>query len=209
MKNYDISADKKYWKSYYNTHLKADKESLFASFCKQNYFKEKQSLIELGCGNGRDSLYFAKHHLKVLGIDQCENIISFLNQNSINEARFKADDFTSLKKLPCDIVYSRFTLHSITYEQQNRVIEWAKNSLNEKGLFCIETRGFLNSLYKKGEEAGPYSYIYENHFRRFQSLESLLNDLQDFHILYAAEEQNFAPTQTENDFFIRIVAEKI
>lgn len=132
--------DKNYWKNYYQKHLSdnKEKESLFASFCLENFFQEGSKLIELGCGNGRDSVYFAKHGINTLGIDQCENIIDFLNQKYKSEnLNFQSGDFTALKdvKEKFDIVYSRFTLHSINAKQEKLVFDWVKSNLRMGGGF--------------------------------------------------------------------------
>lgn len=71
--------DKSYWKQFYQKHTKSDKRSLFARFVYENYlakqnfisfvkkgFHFKQTrLLELGCGNGRDALFFAKKGLRL------------------------------------------------------------------------------------------------------------------------------------------------
>ena len=211
--------DLNYWEHYYSVRLKSEKETPFAEFCMKNFFKEGQTLIELGCGNGRDSIYFAKNHLKVTGIDQCSNIISYLKDNYENETlSFAVDDFANLEKnMKCDVVYSRFTLHSISVKEQEKVFEWAENALEEKGYFCIEARGHKNSLYKMGipVEGEKDAFIFENHFRRFLDFKEVVNDLLErkFTIIYAAEERGFAPFShggggDENDCFIRIIAQK-
>ncbi|EEO25453.1 adenylyl-sulfate kinase [Helicobacter winghamensis] len=94
MKVYETS-DKGYWHQFYANHMQIGQESYFAKFC-MKYFKSGQSLIELGCGNGRDSLYFAKNGLDVLGVDQCDNVIEFLQQYKNYSLEFQCADFTKL-----------------------------------------------------------------------------------------------------------------
>lgn len=53
--------DKKYWSEYYSTHQKPTGESTFAQFV-ESRLDDNKTLIELGCGNGRDSVFFAKQH---------------------------------------------------------------------------------------------------------------------------------------------------
>ncbi len=201
--------DRMYWEKYYTMHHKIGESSLFAKTCMKEYFKKGQTLVELGCGNGRDSVYFAHNGIQVLGIDQCQNIIDFLQQHTNANLNFQCADFTNLPaKAQYDIIYSRFTLHSITQRQQDKVILWAKESLKRDGIFAIEVRGYKNSLYKMGipVEGEKDAFIFENHYRRFLSLEDLLQQLQDFNIIYAEEKKGFAPFKEEDDYFIRVIA---
>ena len=55
--------DKRYWDEFYEVeHKEIGQPSLFAKFIFDSFLNKKESknLIEFGCGNGRDSLYFAK-----------------------------------------------------------------------------------------------------------------------------------------------------
>lgn len=203
--------DRVYWEKYYAIHHKIGESSLFAKTCMTNYFKKGQTLVELGCGNGRDSIYFAHNGIQVLGIDQCKNIIDFLQKHTNANLNFQCADFANLSvKVQYDIIYSRFTLHSITQKQQDKVILWAKESLKRGGIFAIEVRGYKNSLYKMGipVEGEKDAFIFENHYRRFLNLEDLLRQLQDFNIIYAKEEKGFAPFKEEDDYFIRVIVRK-
>lgn len=147
-----------------------------------------------------------------MGIDMCENEINLLAKNNPNIS-FKCADFTRLDSInDVDIIYSRFTLHSITKEQQERLFKWIVDNLKSNGLFCIEARGLKNSLYKKGEPVKneKNAFIYNAHFRRFLDFEILCENLAThFKILYAKEDRNFAPYKDENDYFIRIIAKRL
>ena len=43
-----------------------------------------KSILELGCGNGRDSFYFAKNGLNVTAIDASNAVIEKLQNRNIN-----------------------------------------------------------------------------------------------------------------------------
>jgi tellurite methyltransferase len=206
--------DKKYWQEYYSNKNTPQQPSLFAMFVLENLIKENESLIELGCGNGRDSLYFSRHGVNVTAIDQCENEISLLSKNnSQDNPHFRIDDFTKLEidKI-FNHVYSRFTLHSINENQENDVIIWSYNHLQKNGLLLIEARGKKNELYKLGEpvKGERDAYIYEGHYRRFIDINILKNKLLKvgFEIKFAEEKKGFAPFEKTNYNFIRIIALK-
>lgn len=206
--------DKNYWENYYKSIPIEQKPSLFAQFVLANYIKQNHSLIELGCGNGRDSVFFSENGLNVLAIDQCvEEITTLQNTLGKDNLKFKAADFTRLDKTDIfNNIYSRFTLHSISEEQENRVIDWSHNNLSENGHFFIEARGHKNELYKLGEkvEGEEHAYIYDNHYRRFVEFETLVNKLEKsgFDVLFANEDIGFAPYKNTDYTFLRVVASK-
>lgn len=208
--------DKRYWNNYYSKHRQNKQPSLFAQHIVENYVgAKKTTLIELGCGNGRDSIYFSERGLNIVALDQVDEEIIFL-QNQFSEVKnleFRSGDFTDLENDELyEIVYSRFTLHSINSTQQNRVLNWSYNQLNENGLFCIEVRGQKNELYQKGEKVADEkdAYIHDNHYRRFLEFEPFCNQLKEigFTIEYSKESKGFAPFKNTDETFIRVIAKK-
>ena len=59
-----------YWNKYYASRevLKLSAPSQFAAFVAQEA-GDAHLIIEVGCGNGRDSLFFARHGFQVVAID--------------------------------------------------------------------------------------------------------------------------------------------
>lgn len=206
--------DKNYWKKYYEMQNAPLQASLFAQFTLGNYVKEGSSLIELGCGNGRDSFLFSDHGVNVMAIDQCENEIAVLvEKNKFSNLKFICCDFTKMNGIGFfDNVYSRFTLHSITEQEENEVIKWAHEHLNKGGKFLIEARGKKNELYKLGDSVPEQSdaYIYEGHYRRFIDIDIFYNKLTaaGFKVILKEEKSGFAPFGDTNYVFMRVIASK-
>lgn len=209
--------DKNYWREYYKLHGDPTQSSLFARFVLKEHAKEDEKMIELGCGNGRDSVFFAGHGVEVTSIDQCENEISLLvEKNKFPNLKFICGNFTKLDELgPFDHVYSRFTLHSISEKEEDAVIKWAHKNLKKGGKLLIEARGKKNEFYKLGEPVPgeQNAYIYESHYRRFIDIDELKNKLTviGFKIIMAEEKAGFAPSNRPNQAnqkFIRIIASK-
>ena len=208
--------DKKYWEAFYQIQNEDLKPSLFAKTVRETYVKPTQSLIELGCGNGRDAVFFANEGVIVTAIDQCENEIEFLKMRYQHLANciFHSNDFSSLNdfETPFDIVYSRFTLHSVSEAEEQRTLQWAYKNLRAGGRLCIEVRGQKNEIYKFGEKVKGEAdaYIYNNHYRRFLNFNELCNLLVSlgFSLDFAIEEKGFAPFAGQNETFIRIIAKK-
>lgn len=207
-----MKEDKGYWDTYYGSNRLVEEPSLFAQFVLGTHVEPGDTLIELGCGNGRDSLFFAQNGVRVHAVDQSENAIALLaDKNPFPHLSAEVGDFTNLgKRDPFDHVYSRFTLHTITEEEEDRVIAWAFGHLKDGGKFLIEARGRKNELYGLGEPVPkePHAYIYENHYRRFIDIDTLQKKLkaQGFEIIFAEERPGFAPFNDSDQHFIRMIA---
>lgn len=63
----------KFWDNFYK-NFAYRKESSFAHYISKKYLKNKKKLLEIGCGNGRDSFFFSKK-LKVVAIDKSHEAI--------------------------------------------------------------------------------------------------------------------------------------
>jgi len=202
-------SDKNFWESFYSNKKGTLNPSPFAVFIMENY-AIKGSMIELGCGNGRDSLYFAEKNIKVLGIDQCNNIVSELNGMANKNARFKAGDFTNLDDLGnFDVAYSRFTLHSVDKEQASKTMAWVFNSLYAGGKFCIEVRSIHDDFCGEGEKVEKDAFI-TDHYRRFIRLDEMVVELESigFSIDYKIESTGLAKYKNEDPSVIRVIASK-
>lgn len=209
----DFDRDTLYWNQYYAQGKAVEVPSLFAQFSAEQ-MQAGRSLLELGCGNGRDSIYFYTKGLRVTAIDASDSIVSKLQSKYQNEdICFVCDDFVCSPTIfvgQYDYIYSRFSLHAINEEQENEVIENIYNALNSHGKVFIEVRSVNDDIFGKGKMVARNSYIYEGHFRRFVQMEELKNKLenQNFSIIYAEEKRDFAPFGDSNPPIIRIIAEK-
>jgi len=218
-----MKMDKEYWILYYNSKLSEERApSHFAQYIIDQFLNtirhsdgHRPRLIELGCGDGRDSIYFSNNNIEVIAVDQVSDVIESLKSENRNKDSicFRCDDFTSLNTQEMfDIVYSRFTMHSINSREQDRVLDWAYGHLSKNGLFCIEARGKNNELFKQGEkvESEDDAYIHDHHYRRFIDVKELCNQLLEcgFSVIYSAEKEGFAPYKGTNETYFRVIAKR-
>jgi SAM-dependent methyltransferase len=212
--------DKKYWDNYYKEHGK-DKDivncSTFAEFCLGRFFtKENLSIIELGSGNGRDAIYFAKHKINTIAIDQSTIAIDTEKENLDNEVNkylhpkaldFVYEDYEKYNSI--DVFYSRFTIHSITKDDEKLLLPKLYNSLNKDGLLCIEVRTTKDPLCGVGEFCGDNTYI-TDHKRRFIDSQEFLNKVLTlgFKLLYFTERNDLSIYKDDNPVLLRIILQK-
>ena len=163
----------RYWDEFYK-HAHIGEPSSFAKFARENYLHEGKSLLEIGCGNGRDAQLFGRTGLDVTAIDLSEQAIMNCKAN-IPSVNFLTGDFSELDlKREFDYVYSRFTLHAVDEEAEKRTLASAWNHLGNKGLLLVEARTILDELCGKGERISQKEWIYNGHYRRFLVPENFL-----------------------------------
>lgn len=208
-------SDKKYWTEFYDKNFNKEKlmnPTPFAEFLlNEKYVVEQDKLIELGCGNGRDAIFFSKHNVYVTAIDQCENTIAMLKKNYLMNAY--SLDFTRLDKfsLMFDVIYSRFTFHSISLEGEERLLPWIYSNLASNGKLCVEVRTLRDPIYGKGKNLGNNVWFYNGHHRRFVDAEKFIDKLINygFKTLFVQEKDGFAKMGDDNNpTVLRAILEK-
>ena len=203
-------AQTKYWDEYYKNGLAPPSPSDFAKFA-FNYMQCNKKLIDLGCGNGRDSLYFGSQGLKVTAIDASKSAIDSFDKTAPIFA--VCDDFVKTKALCCidyDYCYARWSIHAINQHQQDELLPNIYNSLNNGGSLFIEARTINDSKYGKGICISPNEYYFDNHYRRFLDPDIIKNQISDlgFDIVYFEESNSFSVLNNDNPTLIRVVATK-
>jgi len=204
-----------YWNSIYSNLKNIEKESPFATFIYNDYLSSnaEKTLIELGCGSGRDSMFFAKNKINVTAVDISKIAVDKLNKRKAPNLKAFCDDFSAplaLYERMYDYCYSRFTIHSINSLQETNTIKNAYHTLKNDGLFFIEVRSINDSIFGLGEKISHNEYIYNNHYRRFIDIDELKEKLKcfGFKIIFELEDINLAPYKDENPSIIRIIAQK-
>jgi tellurite methyltransferase len=205
--------DQSYWNDYYSKDLVPQQPSNFALFCFDEFRDHLLNIFDLGCGNGRDSFFFSKNSLNAIGIDQSEKAIKeniIKSQQSSLPCKFINDDFSvfdydafctsSLYSL-----YSRFTLHSINYKDEEILFNKIYNLRNLDVVF-IEARTINDNLYGQGSKLGLHEF-FTDHYRRFIDPEILRSKLEKkFDILYFEERTGFSKNDYEDPCLVRVVA---
>ena len=201
----------KYWNYFYEKKNSVSKPSKFAIFCQKKLKNYKGDIYDLGCGDGRDTIYFNKKKIYCHGIDRSNKAIlknrrkfNFLKQRFINK-NF-CSYFKNIKKNKFSI-YSRFSLHSINKRSETSLFKYLKGQKNLEYLF-IETRTLKDELYGVGKMVGKHEFI-STHYRRFIDPNLLKKKLRkDFKIIYFKSKKGFAKFKKEDPCVLRIIAKK-
>jgi SAM-dependent methyltransferase len=187
-------AEYEYWTNFYEKNkLPIKIPSAFCLFV-MDYFKDHKNLnvLDAGCGNGRDSYCLASKY-NVIGVDSSTCI-----PEDIINCKFSTSDFCTFDKTNFNVIYSRFTFHSITNENHKTFL----NSIKKNTYLCIETRS------DKG--ANTFRYYGDDHYRNLTNIDYLKNLLNEynFKILFIEENNNFAIYKNEDPICIRVICIK-
>lgn len=134
------------------------------------------------------------------------------DRSKLKSIKFIEDDFVSMnysKYQGVNVVYSRFTIHSIKEDSSYIVIDKVLTLLNKGGVFAIEVRSTKDPLCGIGKNVGKHEWS-TDHYRRFIESETFVKLLLDktFKLLYFTEEDNLSIYKNDNPVLIRIVLEK-
>ncbi len=206
--------DKNYWEEYYKNQSPGNYPSDFAKYCSNIYkLNDHGTIYDIGCGNGRDTIFFSSKSIPAIGVEQSENAIEQNKLKIINQKtnlKFIVGNFTnfdySLYSKSFSI-YSRFTLHAINYEEEKLFFKHIFKLKKLKNLF-IEVRTINDDLYGKGTKIGKHEYI-TSHYRRFIDPKILKSQIQDFfHIDYFEESRGFSKTDNDDPVLLRLVCRR-
>jgi len=205
------TVESSYWDHYYKSSSVQKEPSDFARFS-ITYMQPDRKLIDLGCGNGRDSIFFCTNGLKVTAIDSSRDAIEIVNTASMPIFSV-CDDFVATKALFCvdyDYCYARWSIHAINQNQQNELLPNVYRSLKIGGLFFLETRTINDNKFGKGEQLGVNEFFNDGHYRRFADPELLRRQIEDigFKIVYFNESDRFSVVGEDRPTLLRVIAKK-
>lgn len=211
------STEDEYWNQFYShAHRELEAPSSFALHVVEG-MTAGQRLFELGCGNGRDALFFASRGLRVTACDRSRVAVETLQARPdlgrfAHRPEFLVADFleldTAYQGPAPDLVYSRFTLHAVPAHVQSAALGWTRRALVPGGRLLIEVRSVKGSLYGKGEPVERDAFLHDGHYRRFVRMAELTSELTKlgFNIESASEAAGLAVYRDDDPVVIRLVA---
>lgn len=199
-----------YWNSFYKK-FSLRKPSLFARFVLQK-IKNNSFLLEVGCGNGRDTFYFLRNNIKCIAYDISKVAIN--NNRKLFKKVFYVKNIckkhNKLKKNYYDYIYARFFLHTINEIEQKYFFLNSKSMLKKNGILFIEFRTIKDNLFKKGNKISQYERI-TDHYRRFIDPPKLIKELKkqfNFKLIYHKSSTKFAIFNNQKPHVCRLILKK-
>jgi SAM-dependent methyltransferase len=209
--------DEVYWANFY-ARSEAAPPSSFAELALARA-DLPSTVIDIGCGDGRDSLAFASSGRTVLGLDRAENAVRRAAERAdelgvADRASFTACDLTDAPALrehvssalakaegPA-VFYLRFLLHAISAEAQSALLRTLSEVARPGDLLMAELR-------TDKDEALPKAF--GKHFRRFQdgpALSAALREEYGFEVVDDQQGTGLAPFRNEDPQLYRVLARR-
>jgi SAM-dependent methyltransferase len=201
-----------YWNGTYAATTGVLEPSPFAVHAGQTLRGKARSILEVGCGNGRDAAYFASLGFDVTATDTSEAAIDLCKRlHATSGIRFVANAISALAPAAgsYDAVYSRFVLHAMTAAEEAEFLSFAYRVLRPQGLLLVECRSINDPLARKGEVLSPTERIH-GHYRRFIVLDELTESLRalGYRLTDVIERKGLAVFRDEDPMVIRVTCTK-
>ena len=191
-----------YWNSAYKNLEIPNTPSSFAKFINTKLYAPV-TIIDLGCGNGRDSIYFESFNHTVISVDSSDSI-NFLG----NTENFHIIDICDID-IEADLYYARFFIHAIHESKFDILLKNLLSIMPSDAKFVFETRSTTCISDLQKQETNFKSSVGTEHFRMLYSTEYLKNKLsKDFNIEYLIETNNVAQYKSDNPYVIRGIVTK-
>ena len=201
-------ANIEYWQSVYSTSKVPTFPSQFSVFVQSWLGTTDANIIEVGCGNGRDSRFFHQLGHRVTSADQviCDELQRFaMARHDFAAVETSIVDAVDSLKHAVDfsqpvVLYSRFFQHAISASDQWAMLTSLAKVLHKDSMMFFEFR--LDGDADTPKEFGT------SHFRRFQSADEFKATLAEtgFECIYSCEGHGYARYKSEDPHVGRFVA---
>jgi len=202
--------NKKFWNSFYKKN-NINKNSNFAAFVKK-HTSNNHDIIDIGCGTGRDSFYFAKYFKNVHALDKSDVVIK------LNKIKSKKDNL-NINFLQKDIaskkfilgkkftnLYARFFLHSLNDKEEEIFFKNLKKISKKKFSLFLEFRTVKDKLMEKGKFISKNERFHV-HYRRFIDIKNFKEVIKKngFKITYFKQGKNYSIYKKQNPHLARFI----
>lgn len=196
-----------YWNSLYSKeNYFGTGPTLLALYAKEIIENNNiNNILEIGCGQGRDSIFFANFDYNVTATDISENAIKFVEQikheqNLQNLQLFIHDTLLPLDfpNMDFDLVYSNLALQFFNLEQLTHIFSNVKKVMKKNSFFLFSTKKPGDKYFNFGQKLSENSFEYKGITRFFYEktvIEKLLKE-QNFTILNFEDEKHTNSDQT-------------
>ncbi len=171
----------------------------------------KSYILDLGCGVGNDSYYFAQNGHQVLATDFSEVAIVNNRKNfKLSNLEFGVLDISKpmlFADQTFDVVYARLSLHYFSNKVTKKVFKDIARVLKTGGLVCFICKSIKDPKYGQGIEIEKDMFDKDGHIRHFFSenyAKKCLNNMFKIKIIKSGEDIFYE----ERSAYIQVIAVK-
>lgn len=178
----DSGEHREYWESFYHSRTSVavpNSPSPFARWVAQ-WEPAGTSLVDVGSGTGRDTLWFAREGFRCMGLDYAEAAVesatraaqdaglstTFLRANLYDRPEVIEIATRVREQLEPGVVYGRFLLHAIDDDGRENLWAFAGTALSPGGRIYVEFR------------TEPTKHEFGEHYRHFVDPDVVVAELE-------------------------------
>jgi SAM-dependent methyltransferase len=214
---HDTGAEAQYWSDFYEHH-DFNAGSSFFEFINQ-VAGLPDTVIDIGCGDGRDSLAFGLAGKRVYGLDRSDIGVEAAMDKSkvarldhavafavcdVSDGQALSSAFASIREAADDgnvCYYMRFFLHSIPEDTQATLLAAIAKNAKPGDVFAAE--------FRTDKDIDHSRVFGDTHYRRYQSAAEFSAQLQNQYgwiVTYETESRGLSPFGDEDPTLYRGVA---
>lgn len=176
-----------YWDNAWNLKDSIEVNTFAEAVLKIVKNENKKTLLDLGCGNGNDSLFFHQMGLFVTAIDLAQKTIDSLKNEHPEIAWYCQDIKDPIHHISKqDVVYAHLSLHYFEDDVTAKIFRNIAEILNEDGLLFVKSKSTKDPLFGMGNHLGVNRYHY-GHTRNFFTVGYMMQNLKHFRIISIRE----------------------
>ena len=202
-----------HWRSYYSSLENAPLTPSSFAVLVADRLPPRGRVLEIGCGNGRDSVHLAAGGHAVVALDTATAAIDLCRRlhadSTVDFVPGALSDHADAWTNSFDVLYTRFVLHAMTEAEELALWHDARRVVRPGGLVAIECRSIQDPLARQGEVLSRTERI-AGHYRRFVVLDDLRARLAEagFTVEEASEERGVAAHGDDDPVVIRAFARR-
>jgi ubiquinone/menaquinone biosynthesis C-methylase UbiE len=180
------------------------------------YDKSIQNILEIGCGQGRDSIFFSEKGYSIETFDISENAITFVNKTkkSFNLKNLNAivHDVTepfSYSNNFFDFVYSNLALQFFDIDSLEKIFDNIYRVMKDEATILFSTKKKGDKYYDFGTKISEDAYEHKGIIRYFYDKSVLEHMLEhQFEILSFDDDHHTNPNSTISEWWKILLKKK-